>query len=59
MEWNYGKPMRKFLYVDDMTEACVFLWRALLMRAYIMSVQAKKLPLKNWLASAYIIAPWL
>ena len=23
--WGSGKPMREFLYVDDMADACVFL----------------------------------
>ncbi|MGO7954648.1 NAD-dependent epimerase/dehydratase family protein, partial [Rhizobium ruizarguesonis] len=23
--WGYGRPMREFLYVDDMANACVFL----------------------------------
>jgi GDP-L-fucose synthase len=25
MVWGSGKPMREFLYVDDMADACVFL----------------------------------
>lgn len=32
--WGTGNPMREFLYVDDMADACVFLWRTILTKAY-------------------------
>jgi len=35
--WGSGKPMREFLYVDDMADACVFMMETASARGYLMS----------------------